>query len=318
VRAKRHWLKYLGASITGLLLTVSSKVLATNVSLPTTPTPQINLVQALVLGIVQGLTEFLPISSTGHLKFVSVIMGWGNPSLAFTASLELGSIAAVVWYFWKDIIQITVGAFKAIQTADYQSQNLQLLAGIALGTVPIAFCGLIIKLFVPGFENSPLRTLGAIAIASILMSVLLGLAENFGKRQRNFATLGLLDGVLMGLAQAMAIIPGISRSGSTLTAGLFMGLERAAAARFSFLLAIPAIILTGLVELKDALEEGLGGDQLIPLMVGIFSAAIVSYAAIGWLLHYLQNRSTWIFVWYRLAFGVLLLAALITGIVKNI
>jgi undecaprenyl-diphosphatase len=318
VRAKRHWLKYLGASITGLLLTVAGKVLATNVPLPTTPTPQINLVQALVLGIVQGLTEFLPISSTGHLKFVSVIMGWGNPSLAFTASLELGSIAAVVWYFWKDIIQITVGAFKAIQNADYQSQNLQLVAGIALGTVPIAFCGLIIKLFVPGFENSPLRTLGAIAIASILMSVLLGLAENFGKRQRNFATLGLLDGVLMGLAQAMAIIPGISRSGSTLTAGLFMGLERATAARFSFLLAIPAIILTGLVELKDALEEGLGGDQLIPLIVGIFSAAIVSYAAIGWLLHYLQNRSTWIFVWYRLAFGVLLLVLLMTGIVKNI
>lgn len=315
VRVKRHLFKYLGSIAIGVFLAFPLKVLATNLSaelasVPTTAMPQINLVQAVVLGIVQGLTEFLPISSTGHLKVVSVAMGWGNPSIAFTASLELGSIAAVIWYFWGDLVQITVGALKAIQTSDYQSQNFRLVLGIGLGTLPIVLCGLVIKLLIPDFDHSPLRSLFAIAIASIVMSLLLGIAERLGKRRRNFEALGVQDGVLMGLTQAMAIIPGISRSGSTLTAGLFMGLDRATAARFSFLLAIPAITLTGLVELNDALQGGLGDAQLLPLIVGIISAAVFSYIAIGWLLNYLQTQSTWIFVWYRLAFGVVILGAI--------
>jgi undecaprenyl-diphosphatase len=145
------------------------------------------------------------------------------------------------------------------------------------------------------------------------MSLLLGMAEKLGTRKRNFDGLGVQDGVLMGLAQAMAIIPGVSRSGSTLTAGLFMGLDRATAARFSFLLAIPAITLTGLVELNDALEGGLGDANLVPLIVGIISAAVFSYAAIAWLLRFLQTQNTWIFVWYRLAFGAAILGAIAFG-----
>jgi undecaprenyl-diphosphatase len=299
------------------------KVLGTNLSpqlalVPSTPTAQINIFQAAVLGMVQGLTEFLPISSTAHLKVVPVALGWGDPGVAFTAIIQLASIAAVLWYFWGDLSKITMGAVKAIRTSDYQSQDFRMALGIALGTIPIVVFGLLIKIFIPDFDKSPLRSMGAIAIASIVMSLLLGIAETIGKRKRNFEALGLQDGIVMGLAQAMSLIPGVSRSGSTLTAGLFMGLERAAAARFSFLLGIPAITLAGLVELKDVLQAGVGTSELISLIVGLISTLVFSYLSIAWLLRFLQTQSTWVFIWYRLVFGVVILGALATGLLKNI
>ncbi|MEP0874626.1 undecaprenyl-diphosphate phosphatase [Funiculus sociatus GB2-M2] len=281
-------------------------------------TSQVNIVQAAFLGFVQGMTEFLPISSTGHLKVVPVALGWGDPGVAFTAVIQLGSIAAVLWYFWRDITQIVTGAAKAIASKDYQSYDFLMALGIILGTVPIVFFGLLIKKFIPDFDNSPLRSLSAIAIASIVMSLLLGIAERVGQKKRNFEQLQLNDGILMGLAQAMALIPGVSRSGSTLTAGLFMGLERATAARFSFLLGIPAITIAGLVELKGFLEEGVGDAGLISLIVGTISSAIFSYLAIAWLLRFLQTQSTWLFIWYRLAFGVVILAAIYLKLIPNI
>jgi len=323
VRSQRQWFKFVSAGVLGVFLAFPLKVLSTTPSseliVPiTTPTSPINFVQAVVLGIVQGLTEFLPISSTGHLKVVSVAMGWDAPDVAFTAILELGSIAAVIWYFWADLVQLVVGAIAAIRVSDRQSHELQMVVGIGLGTLPIVLCGLAIEKFVPDFERSPLRSLGAIAIASIVMAILLGLAERLGTLKRNWEDLGIRDGVLMGLAQAMAVIPGVSRSGSTLTAGLFMGLERATAARFSFLLAIPAITLAGLVEFYSVINKGLGATQLGSLMVGFISSAIFSYLAIAWLLRFLQTRSTWIFVWYRLVFGAVILSGIATGLVKNV
>lgn len=283
----------------------------------TEPVSQMNIFQAVILGMVQGLTEFLPISSTAHLKVVPVVLGWGDPGVTFTAVIQLGSIAAVLWYFWSDLTQITTGAIKAIAQSDYRSKDFRIGLGIVLGTIPIVFCGLLIKAFIPDFDNSPVRSLAAIAIASIGMSLLLGLAEQLGKRKRDFDALGIQDGVWMGLAQAMALIPGVSRSGSTLTAGLFIGLERAAAARFSFLLGIPAITLAGLVELKNTLDAGVGDAGLVTLIAGVISAAVFSYAAIAWLLRYLQTQNTWIFVWYRLAFGVAILGAIFSGLLKN-
>lgn len=275
--------------------------------------------EAFVLGIVQGLTEFLPISSTAHLKVVPVLLGWGDPGVAYTAVIQLGSIAAVLWYFWQDIVQILTGASKALVQGEYEDQNFRIALGIALGTLPILVCGLLIKALIPDFDNSPLRSMGAIAVASIVMSLLLGLAEQIGKRERDFDKLGVQDGIVMGLAQALALIPGVSRSGSTLTGGLLLlRLERPVAARFSFLLGIPAITLAGLVELKDALEQGLSGSGLLPLLVGVLSAAFFSYLAIAWLLRFLQTQSTWVFVWYRLVFGVVILGAIATGILQNI
>jgi undecaprenyl-diphosphatase len=323
LKAQHLWFLWFGTGALAAFFASPLTVLSTNLSseqiVPATtiPTPQINLVQAVVLGIVQGLTEFLPISSTGHLKVVSVALGWGTPNTNFTAILELGSIAAVMWYFWKDVVQLTGGAIQAIQRSDYQSHSLRIPLGIALGTLPIVFFGLLVKMFIPNFDRSPLRSLGAIAVASIGMSLLLGIAEKLGKLKRNFDALTIQDGVLMGLAQATAIIPGVSRSGSTLTAGLFMGLERATAARFSFLLAIPAITLTGLVELAEVFAQGLEATQLILLIVGFISSAILSYLTIDWLLRYLQTQNTWIFVWYRLVFGIAILSAIAVGVLKN-
>lgn len=279
--------------------------------------PQINIFQAIVLGMVQGLTEFLPISSTAHLKVVPVVLGWGDPGVAYSAVIQLGSIVAVVWYFWRDLTQIAKGSLRAIARSDYHSTDFRIALGIALGTIPIVIFGLAIKFLIPNFDNSPIRSLAAIACASIGMSLLLGLAEQVGKCKRKFDKLGIQDGVLMGLAQALSLIPGVSRSGSTLTAGLFIGLERATAARFSFLLGIPAITIAGLVELKDALDEGLKDAGLVTLLVGVISAGVFSYISIAWLLRYLQTKNTWIFVWYRLAFGIAILGAIATGLLKN-
>ena len=280
-------------------------------------TADINSFQAIILGIVQGLTEFLPISSTAHLKIVPVALGWGDPGVAFTAVIQLGSIAAVLWYFWQDLTNVTIGAVKAIQTSDYQSPEFRMALGIALGTLPIIFFGLLIKVLIPEYDNSPLRSSAAIAIASIVMALLLGLAEKIGTRKRNFEQLNAKDGVFMGLAQALALIPVVSRSGSTITAGLFMGLERATAARFSFLLGIPAITLAGLLELKGLIEDGFGNIGAVALTFGLIASAVSSYLAIAWLIRYLQTRNTWVFVWYRLAFGVAILAAIAGGALPN-
>jgi undecaprenyl-diphosphatase len=277
----------------------------------------VNLLQAIVLGFVQGMTEFIPISSTAHLKSIPVFLGWGDPGVSFTAVIQLGSIAAVLWYFWSDLSKIAVGMFKAIRKSDYQSQDFWLAVGITIGTIPIAVCGLLIKALIPDFDNSPLRSMTDIAIASIVMALLLALSEKIGTHRRNFEKLTAKDGILMGCAQALALIPGVSRSGSTITAGLFINLERATAARFSFLLGIPAITLAGLVELKNAIDTGLGDAGLVPLIAAIISSAIFSYLAIAWLIKFLQRRSTWVFVWYRLAFGVFILGAIAIGWLPN-
>ena len=271
------------------------------------PPETIGLVEAcwhyFVLGVVQGLTEFLPISSTAHLKVVPVLLGWGDPGVAVTAVIQLGSIVAVIAFFRRDLQQVAAAMARALRQGRWQEQEARLGLSILLGTVPIVLAGLVIKLFVPDFDHSPLRSLSSIGAVSIVMALLLALAERLGSRRRRLEQVELRDGLLVGLAQALAVIPGVSRSGSTLTASLFDGWNRSDAARFSFLLGIPAITLAGLVELKGALAEPAAGGAL-PLLVGIVTAAVVSWLAIAWLLRFLQNHSTWWFVGYRLFFGL--------------
>lgn len=279
---------------------------------------QITLFQAIVLGLVQGLTEFLPISSTAHIKAVPVLLGWGDPGVALTAVIQLGSIAAILWYFWADLTQVVSGMVKAVARRDYQSTDFRLGAGILLGTLPIVVCGLLLKILVPDLDDSPIRSMGAIAVASIVMALLLAAAEVVGQRKRGFQALTMRDGIIVGLAQALAIVPGVSRSGSTLTAGLFFGLERSTAARFSFLLGIPAITLAGLVELPTVFDAGLNIIDPLPLAAGLLTALISSYAAIAWLIKFLQRHSTWVFVWYRLAFGVAILSAIAGQWMQNV
>jgi undecaprenyl-diphosphatase len=261
----------------------------------------------LVLGIVQGLTEFLPISSTAHLRVVPALLGWDDPGVSVTAAIQLGSVAAVIAYFRRDLTQVLKGISRAVRHGQWREPDARLGVAMLIGTLPILVLGLGIKFFWhEGYSSSPLRSVPSIAIVSIVMALFLALAERMGPRLKQIGGVTGRDGFVVGLAQALAVIPGVSRSGSTLTASLFDGWKRADAARFSFLLGIPAISIAGLVELKSALGTSSGAGPL-PLLVGISSAAVVSWLAIDWLLRFLQRNSTWIFVGYRLVFGAGLL-----------
>ena len=276
------------------------------------PSASISLLEAcwrdLVLGIVQGLTEFLPISSTAHLKVVPVLLGWGDPGVSVTAVIQLGSIVAVIAYFRTDLAQVLRGIARAFQHGQWREPEARLGIAMAVGTLPILAIGLAIKLFWDkGYETSPLRSVPSIAVVSIVMALLLALAEGIGPRVKALKDVSGRDGLVVGAAQVLALIPGVSRSGSTLTASLFDGWQRADAARFSFLLGMPAITIAGIVELKGAFAASAAAGPL-PLLVGIVSATVVSWLAIDWLLKFLQRHSTWVFVAYRLIFGVLLLA----------
>ena len=281
-------------------------------SLMPDPAASLSLLEAcwrnLVLGIVQGMTEFLPISSTAHLKVVPVLLGWGDPGVSVTAAIQLGSIAAVITYFRSDLLQVLKGIGNAINNGQWREPEARLGIAMVVGTFPILVVGLLIKLsWSDGYETSPLRSIPFIAVVSIVMALLLALAERLGPRLRTLGDVSGRDGLIVGLAQMLALIPGVSRSGSTLTASLFDGWQRADAARFSFLLGVPAISIAGLVELKQAFVVSAESGPL-PLLTGIVSAAVVSWMAIDWLLKFLQRHSTWIFVAYRLLFGAVLLA----------
>ena len=269
--------------------------------------------RALVLGVVQGLTEFLPISSTAHLKAVPVLLGWGDPGVAVTAVLQLGSIVAVIAYFQKDLRQLSWGLLDGLRRGRLDAPEGRLGLAIVVGTVPILVAGLTIRLFLyEAYGTSVLRSLAGIGVVSIVMAALLALAERTGRRRQSLAQASVTAGWILGLAQMLALVPGVSRSGSTLTAALLMGWQRADAARFSFLLGIPAITMAGLAELKEAITSpSLGGA--LPLVVGVLSAALSSWLAIAWLLRFLQRHSTWVFVLYRLGFGVLLVVVSVGG-----
>jgi undecaprenyl-diphosphatase len=295
-----------------ILNTVSSDLLL-GVLLNTPLTPLLGAVtfvtwlQGIILGIVQGITEFLPISSTAHLLIFSDILGWKTVwTKEATDAIQFGSVIAVVIYFWKDLQQIVIGAIEAFQQKDWQRDEWKILLGIIAGTIPALVIGFLIKKVLHVSLESPVL----IAVMAIVMSLLLALAEKIGSRKRGFDELEVKDGFLVGLGQMIAILPGASRSGSTLTAALFLGLERSTAARFSFLLGIPALTIATLVQGKDALSQA---DMLLPLLIGTASAFVFSYLSIAWLLKFLQTHNTWVFVWYRLALGISLLVAVMTG-----
>jgi len=272
--------------------------------------PSIGLLQAcwrnLILGVVQGLTEFLPISSTAHLKVVSLALGWGDPGVSLTAAIQLGSILAVIAYFRKDLQAILRGISKAFLHDQWHKAEAKLGIAILLGTVPILLAGIAIKWLWPEYETSPLRSNNAIAIVSICMALLLAIAELTSKRKKKIKDVKGIDGLIIGMAQIIALIPGASRSGCTITASLLTNWQRKDAARFSFLLGIPSITLAGIVELKDAFSIATSGG-LLPLAIGICSSAVMSWVAIDWVLKFLQTNTTWLFVGYRLLFGTLLL-----------
>ena len=266
------------------------------------------LIEALILGLVEGITEFLPISSMAHMKVVPMLLGWGDPGVAFGAMVQLGSILAVILYFRRDLIEVVRSILQSMCCKNWDSPYTRLGQAIVVGTIPALVVGVVIKLFLPGFDHSALRSLHSIGLISVVMAALLGIAERMASHRRDLSDVRVRDGILVGCAQALAIIPGVSRSGSTLTASLFDNWKREDAARFSFLLGIPTILLVGLAELGDASQLA-GSLGLAPLLVGVGAAFASSILVIHGFIQFLRRHSTTVFVLYRLAFGVFLLAA---------
>ena len=273
-----------------------------------------SLVEAIVLGIVQGITEFLPISSTGHLRIVPAFMGWDDPGAAFTAVTQLGTMAAVLLYFRADLARIGRAWLRSLRNPEIR-RELDARMGwyILLGTIPISIFGLAFK---DQIETGA-RDLYLIGVALIVLGLVLLLAEKIGTRERSMEQIKARDGVVVGFAQALALIPGVSRSGATITAGLFLGFDRTAAARFSFLLSVPAVVLSGLLELASIVtgEEAthVGASALI---VATLAAFVSGYWAIAFLLRYLTTHSTIVFVVYRIVLGALVLALTAAGTIK--
>lgn len=261
------------------------------------------MIEAFVLGIVQGLTEFLPISSSAHLIVVPALMGWEYPGLAFSAVLHIGSLLSLLIYMRRDLALLAVGSWDAALPQEARDRNRRTVAAILLATVPVGIIGLLVD---DAIENLP-YPLPIIAAALIVFALILAIAERRGRRSRGLAELGFWEIQVVGLAQALALVPGASRSGVTLTACLFLGLRRDEAARFAFLVGIPAVSAAGLLKLKDLLEAGVSADEGIRLAIGVAAAFVAGCAAMHVMIRYLRTHSTFAFIAYRVCLGVSIL-----------
>ena len=266
-----------------------------------------------LLGVVQGITELMPISSSAHMRLVPSLLGWPDPGAAFSASMQLAALAAVVTYFWGDVSSLTSGSITALMRGDLRDRRLQLVFWIALSTVPIVVSGLALSSILNAC-NSPLRNLYVIGASSIVMASLLAMAEVTAQHVRSLRDVKLSDAMIIGLAQVGALIPGVSRSGSTLTAALFLGLRREEAARFSFLLGVPAITLAGVKELWELHKVHLDAYGWSVLAVGLTTGSIAAFFAIWGLLRVLERYSSWPFVFYRGFIGGVLVVGTATGL----
>ena len=257
----------------------------------------------ILYGLIQGLTEFIPISSTAHLKIISLFFGIEDPGSSISAIIQIGSVLALLWYFKNEVFYLKNESKKTF----YKNHlNKKLLKSIFFGTLPIVFIGGTIKLFIPNFFNVILRSNISIAIVSILMACLMYLSDISKNNSTNISNHNYRDSLLIGLAQAFAIIPGVSRSGSTISVALLSGWERSDAAKFSFLLGIPAISLAAISEFVFSFNR-IHTFDLLPLIVGITTAFLSSLFAIDFLIKYLSTRGMKLFVYYRLFFGILIL-----------
>ncbi|MEZ3182953.1 undecaprenyl-diphosphate phosphatase [Streptomyces pimonensis] len=276
--------------------------------------------ESLILGLVQGLTEFLPVSSSAHLRLTAAFSGWEDPGAAFTAITQIGTEAAVLIYFRKDIGRI-LSAWTRSLTNKEMRRDLDARMGwlVIVGSIPIGVLGVTLKEQIEG----PFRDLRLTAAMLIGMGIVLGVADRLAarsesggrhrvaKQPKELKDLSVRDGLIYGVCQAMALIPGVSRSGATISGGLFMGYRREAAARYSFLLAIPAVLASGLFELKDAAEGG--HVSWGPTLFATVIAFVTGYAVIAWFMKFISTKSFMPFVWYRIALGIVILALVATG-----
>lgn len=280
-----------------------------------------SLLEAVFLGIVQGITEFLPISSTGHLTVAGKLMNLVSEEhpeqwTAFIAIIQLGTLLAVFVYFWNDILNIVKDFFRdnLVKHVKYSEQNINSKLGwlIIIGTIPVVIIGLGFKDII---EGALTKNLYIIASSLIGLAIILALAEKVAKFKKDLKDISIIDSLIIGTAQAVSLIPGSSRAGTTITAGLFVGLKRETAARFSFLLSIPAIFASGILQLFEALKF-VDQTMVVNLIVSTIVSAVSGYLAIDFLLKYLKKNSTFIFIYYRIGLGILIIIFLITNIIK--
>jgi len=280
-----------------------------------------NFLQAIILGIIQGLTEFLPISSTAHLRIIPALLGWQDPGAAFTAVIQFGTLVAVFIYFRRDIAAMIKGLLSGIGSGKpLQNRDAQLAWMIVIGTIPVVVLGVLFK---KSIENE-WRSLYVIAGSMIALALVLMLAEILTRRRvargqtlKTMEKLSWKDGLLTGCAQAVALIPGSSRSGTTITGGLFVGMNRETAARFSFLLSLPSVLAAGVFELIKQRHELLSTEAgTVSLIIATVISGIVGYASIAFLLNYLKKHTTYLFIIYRIVLGCILLALLANGVLQ--
>lgn len=270
---------------------------------------EISMVQAVLFGIVQGLTEFLPISSSAHLRILPELIGMEDPGSAFTAVIQLGTMAAVLIYFAKDIGKAFMGWANSLTGKGGNTSEARMGWAVFVGSLPIIVAAVLLKDII---KSDSVRSLYVVSAMMIGFGLVMLAAEKLGSKKRELDSVKPKDGVIVGLWQVLALIPGVSRSGSTISGGYFDGFDRAAAARFSFLLSVPSVTAAGLYELFDE-RKNLGGVNMMPTIVATIVSFAVGYAAIAWLIKYLQKRGVMVFVIYRVALGFILLALLQTG-----
>ncbi len=271
-----------------------------------------NLFHAAILGIIQGLTEFIPVSSSAHLVIVPWLLGWPDPGIAFDVALHVGTLIALIVYFWSDWFKLARGAWNAIRHGSVTDSESHLGLGIILGTIPAGIAGLlgekkIDALFHSDDPHIRARAMVAIALALGGVGLLLLIAEKVVEHRRSLERATLVDAIMIGFAQMLALIPGVSRSGATITAGLALGFTRHSAAHFSFLLAAPIMIGAGLKKSVDVFRGKVLIDDIGAFVVGLVVSAVVGFFCIRFLLAFLQERSTVVFVWYRLALAAVLI-----------
>jgi len=268
--------------------------------------------EALVLGTIQGLTEFLPISSSAHLRIFPEMFGWGDPGAAFTAVIQIGTELAVLIYFRHDIWRIGSMWLKSLFKPEYRGHfDARMGWFIIIGSLPIVLLGIALKDVI----EEDFRSLWIIGTTLIVLGIILGIADKISRSNKTIKNMSLRDAILMGLAQACALVPGVSRSGATISMGRFLGYEREAATRYAFLLAIPAVVGAGLFELKE-IPHGDNTYGWGPTIVATLVSFVIGYAAIAWLLRYVSTKSYTPFVIYRIGLGALTLTLVATGVLN--
>jgi undecaprenyl-diphosphatase len=272
----------------------------------------ITLFEAIVLGIIQGLTEFLPISSTAHIRIIPLLFGWQDPGAAITAEIQIGTMIALLVYFFHDIWEMIIAGIKSVvHLKPMETKESRMGWFIVIGTFPIVILGFLFKHHI----ETTARSLYMISFSLIFFAIILWIAEKTAKMNKDITKISWFESQIVGFAQALALIPGASRSGVTLTGGLFAGLTRETAARFSFLLSIPAVFASSILEIWEV-RHLLGEAGTLNLVISIIVSGITGYLAIDFLLRYLRKHNTFVFIYYRIILGSILLVLLFMGIVK--